>query len=512
MKTHISKLLIAAVVLIALNPPFSTLHAQGTAFTYQGRLNAGSTPASGSYDLTFSLFSASNGGSAVTGPLTNSATIVSNGLFIVTLDFGGVFTGTNYWLEIGVRTNGGGAFTTLTPRQAVTPTPYAIFAEVASNVVGVLPNGGLNGNYGSVVTMNNSANQFNGSFTGNGGGLTNLNVGTFGGLTTSNFWQLGGNNVTPGKFLGSTNNQPVEIRVNNLLVAQLSYASNTASGYSPNLVLGDSANIVGNGVVGATVAGGGSDTQRNGVTADFGTVIGGLGNLASGTYAVALGGSSLASGVQSIAVGGSTATADYSTAMGNSGASGKFSTAFGSSTASARQAFASGLSTASGQSSTAIGGSTASGFGATAIGSFATASGDYSTALGQSTATNLNATAAGASSAFGQYSTAMGNSTVVGDYSTAMGNSIATNSGATAVGRMPLVQVPRPLAIPPPAHPTPRQQGFPPPAPRKPRQQGIPSPVPSTPRQRGNQLPAGINPLRSAIPWRMDTLLSPWVV
>ena len=41
--------------------------------------------------------------------MTNSPTLVSNGLFAVTLDFGaGAFTGVDCWLEIGVRTNGAG--------------------------------------------------------------------------------------------------------------------------------------------------------------------------------------------------------------------------------------------------------------------------------------------------------------------------------------------------------------------------------------------------------------------
>ena len=57
---------------------------------------------------TFALFKVTSGGSAVAGPVTNSATGVTNGLFIVTLDFGNVFNGTDYWLEIGVRTNGNG--------------------------------------------------------------------------------------------------------------------------------------------------------------------------------------------------------------------------------------------------------------------------------------------------------------------------------------------------------------------------------------------------------------------
>src|ERR1039457_2311090 len=86
--------------------------AQGTAFTYNGRLNAGGGPANGSYDLSFTLFPASSGGTQAAAPVTNAATAVTNGLFTVTLDFGiGVFNGTSYWLQIGVRTNGNGSFT-----------------------------------------------------------------------------------------------------------------------------------------------------------------------------------------------------------------------------------------------------------------------------------------------------------------------------------------------------------------------------------------------------------------
>jgi hypothetical protein len=36
----------------------STAHAQGTAFTYQGRLNCSGNPVNGSYDLEFTLFRA----------------------------------------------------------------------------------------------------------------------------------------------------------------------------------------------------------------------------------------------------------------------------------------------------------------------------------------------------------------------------------------------------------------------------------------------------------------------
>ena len=106
-------------------------HAQTTAFTYQGRLTSGTNVANGSYDMKFQLY---NTNGAPFGAASNyvAAVPVSNGLFTVALDFGsGFFTGQDRQLEISVRTNGAGAFTTLSPRQALNPTPYAIYAQGA---------------------------------------------------------------------------------------------------------------------------------------------------------------------------------------------------------------------------------------------------------------------------------------------------------------------------------------------------------------------------------------------
>jgi hypothetical protein len=146
------------------------LFAQGTAFTYQGRLNAGGTPASGNYDLTFSLFNTNATGTPLVGPVTNSAVSISNGLFTVMIDFGSsVWNGQSNWLEIGVRTNGASGFTTLAPRQQVTPTPYAI---TAGSVSGVIPSANLSGTYGSQVVFTNANN----NFSGIGSNLTLLNA------------------------------------------------------------------------------------------------------------------------------------------------------------------------------------------------------------------------------------------------------------------------------------------------------------------------------------------------
>ena len=111
---------------LLLNVPLA--RGQGTTFTYQGRLTDNGSPANGLYDLQVGLHDVASGGSAIAGPLILSAVPASNGLFTVALDFGsGVFNGSPRWLQIGVRTNGSvGAYTTLLPRQPITPTPYAI--------------------------------------------------------------------------------------------------------------------------------------------------------------------------------------------------------------------------------------------------------------------------------------------------------------------------------------------------------------------------------------------------
>ncbi len=104
---------------------------------------------------------------------------MTNGLFNVTLDFGANFPGAARWLAIGVRTNGGDAFTSLEPLLPITSAPYAITAGTASNALtasalaGNVSSGSLAGNYTNAVTLNNSSNSFSGTFSGDGSGLTN---------------------------------------------------------------------------------------------------------------------------------------------------------------------------------------------------------------------------------------------------------------------------------------------------------------------------------------------------
>lgn len=208
------KIAVLTLVIICNFTRLDSAYAQGTAFTYQGQLLTTNGPAHGLYDFTFALYNASSGGSQAGSTIQTNGVFVTNGLFMATMDFGpGIFTGTAYWLQIGVRTNLAASFTALSVRQQLTPTPYAIYAEGANatGLTGTIPTGDLSGTYGNPITLNNAGN----SFSGNGAGLTGVNALTLGGLGPNNFWKTTGNGGTTAgpNFVGTTDNQPLELHV-----------------------------------------------------------------------------------------------------------------------------------------------------------------------------------------------------------------------------------------------------------------------------------------------------------
>ena len=388
MKTNLKFIKRAAllVLLSTINSHLSTF-AQGTAFTYQGRLNDGASPANGNYDLRLIVYDNSVGGSQQGPILTNSATAVSNGLFTATLDFGAIFPGGARWLEIAVRTNGGSGFAILTPRQNLTPAPYAI---TAGNVA---PGAGLSGTYGSAITLSNAGN----SFSGNGAGLANVNATTLGGLSSSNFWKSAGNAGTvPGaNFVGTTDNQPLELRVNGGRAFRLEPTVNDAnhSGII-NVIGGSPLNYLSNGVYAATISGGGAANffgvpVSNSVIGDFGTVSGGAQNTAALFGTVGGGTQNTAGGSESVVDGGQLNTASGILSTIGGGQQGTAS-GNGATVGGGEQNNASGGSAtvAGGRNNNAISNNATVGGG---IGN--TASGQYATVPG-----GLNCTAAGTGS------------------------------------------------------------------------------------------------------------------
>jgi hypothetical protein len=293
--------------------------AQNSAFTYQGRLNINDALANGRYDLRFLLFDDANAGNQIGSEMLVSGTEITNGLFMVALNFGfSAFPGADRWVQIGVRTNGGVLFIPLFPRQQITAAPYAIraaTAQSAGTLSGTLPSASLTGTYSRAVNFTNDANAFRGSFSGNGALLNNVDAVTLNGLSASAFWTLRGNNGTiPGNdFIGTSDNQPLELKVNGTRALRLAPA-----GASPNIIGGYGENIASNGFTGVTIAGGGDINFPNRAGGHYATIAGGANNTSSGSSATVGGGlQNTSSGNGSTVSGGSqNSSAAYGSTVG----------------------------------------------------------------------------------------------------------------------------------------------------------------------------------------------------
>jgi trimeric autotransporter adhesin len=257
-------------------------------------------------------------------------------------------------------------------------------------------------------------------------------------------WSLMGDKGTAAgrNFIGTTDKQPFEIKVNGRRVMRFDPASaRSAAGFSsPNLIGGDANNRVSRGVQGATIGGGGGFVEvtafPNLVQGDWDTVGGGIGNTAggglgntpgnAGASTVAGGQGNTASGNESTVGGGGNNTASFSGSTvaggGSNTASGQFSTVAG------------GIANiASGQPSTIGGGSnnSASGLGTVAGGVGNIADGGSVGGGSGNSATGVSSTVGG-----GVQNTASGSESAVpgGFKNLASGEtSFAAGTGAQAV-------------------------------------------------------------------------------
>jgi hypothetical protein len=130
----------------------------GTGFTYQGQLKQSGSTYTGSCDFVFSLWDSLGIINQIGSSQTKTNVTVTNGLFTIPdLDFGsGAFNGDTRYLAISVRCPGGsGLYTMLTPRQELTPAPYALTAMKTAykNVLVVAKSGG---HYNTITAALNS--------------------------------------------------------------------------------------------------------------------------------------------------------------------------------------------------------------------------------------------------------------------------------------------------------------------------------------------------------------------
>jgi hypothetical protein len=185
-------------------------------------------------------------------------------------------------------------------------------------------------------------------FTVNSGTkVANLNADKLDGIDSAGFWKLAGNaGTSAANFLGTTDNRPLNLRVNNSRGLRLAPASD-GTNQSPNVIGGIADNSVTAGVHSATIGGGGRGVPSNPATANrvtdhqgtvgggannqagdgagtvgdrtLATVGGGGNNVASGSLATVGGGFfNTASGFRSVVSGGdgNTTSNDFATVGG----------------------------------------------------------------------------------------------------------------------------------------------------------------------------------------------------
>jgi hypothetical protein len=153
---------------------------------------------------------------------------------------------------------------------------------------------------------------------------TAANSSKLGGLIPAKFWQLGGNAPGATGILGTTDNNPLELRVNGARALRIE-----PDATSPNLIGGSAANgnTSGSGAYGLTIAGGGDQFDANVASDNYDTVGGGFANLAgdlgadpgSAEQATVGGGAGNIASALSATVGGgdnNTASAQRSTVAG----------------------------------------------------------------------------------------------------------------------------------------------------------------------------------------------------
>jgi hypothetical protein len=288
-----------------------------TAFTYSGRLKYKNNPADGNFDLQVNLYDDANAGNLIASYSASTLPIV-NGLFVMNVNFNTVsmFNGTAYWLELSARPSGNNnqQYQTISPRQPVNPTPYAFFTPLAAtantanataaNAVNSLSiqNNAISASKIASGQVVKSLNGFsddvilqagaNVTLTPSGNGL-NISASTGGGSG----WSLTGNGGTSSaNFLGTTDSNPLELRVKNQRALRLEWGTDSISD-SVNTIAGSRINLVSNGAIGATIAGGGEEgavspfAYPNEIRGSFSSIGGGSGNTVRyGSYATIAGG------------------------------------------------------------------------------------------------------------------------------------------------------------------------------------------------------------------------------
>ena len=217
--------ILASIVLFA-----HSAFGQTTAFTYQGSLKDGASPANGNYDFEFKLFNLASGGAQQGSTVQRLNVAVANGTFSVSLDFGAaVLPGDYRFLEIGLRVNGNpGGFQQLLPRQMIGSSPYSIkslSSENANSATNATQLGGVAANQ-FVQTGDSRLSDARNPLAGSANYIQNQNAGA---QAATNF-NISGNGTVGGTLSGGVVNAATQYNIGGNRVLSTAGTSNVFAG------------------------------------------------------------------------------------------------------------------------------------------------------------------------------------------------------------------------------------------------------------------------------------------
>jgi hypothetical protein len=127
--------IVACVVAVLLSlVSVGRVSAGPTTFVYQGRLEDGGQPATGTFDMRFGLFATSTGGPVIGSYQCVDNVVVTNGLFSVELDLVAPSSGADTFLQVETRADTGltcgntSGLVALTPRVKLGASPKAVYS------------------------------------------------------------------------------------------------------------------------------------------------------------------------------------------------------------------------------------------------------------------------------------------------------------------------------------------------------------------------------------------------
>ncbi|MBP7602247.1 MAG: tail fiber domain-containing protein [Thermoflexales bacterium] len=228
----------------------------GSAFTYQGQLRKNGAPVNATCNASFALFDAVTGGNQVGSTVTSSTLQVANGLFTLPLDFGWNLNGEARWLETAIGC--GEAQSTLTPRTALRPAPYALALPGLRTVPGNPDLDGfptmnlMGGVFSGTISNTISASSYNSAI---GGGQSNR-------IDNDSY-----NSVIGGGWLNRIDNDSIRSVIGG------GYSNRIDNSSTASAIGGGQSNLIDNASNKSAIGGGQSNRIDNG--SEFGVIGGG---------------------------------------------------------------------------------------------------------------------------------------------------------------------------------------------------------------------------------------------